>query len=107
MGIVSYSVAQRTHEIGIRMALGAKELSVLRLVIRDGLFVGAVGLVVGLSLALVATRLIKGFLYGVAATDLITFLTVPIVFGVAAVLASYLPARRASKVNPLVVLRYE
>lgn len=106
-GIVSYSVAQRTHEIGIRMALGAKELSVLRLVIRDGLFVVAVGLVVGLSLALVATRLIKGFLYGVAATDAITFLTVPIVFGVVAVLASYLPARRATKVDPLVALRYE
>jgi predicted permease len=106
-GIVSYSVAQRTHEIGIRMALGAKQLSVLRLVIRDGLFVVAVGLVLGLSLALVATRLIKGFLYGVAATDAITFLTVPIVFGVVAVLASYLPARRATKVDPLVALRYE
>ena len=106
-GIVSYSVAQRTHEIGIRMALGAKELSVLRLVIRDGLFVVTLGLVVGLALALVATRLIKGFLYGVAATDAITFLTVPIVFGVVAVLASYLPARRATKVDPLVALRYE
>jgi putative ABC transport system permease protein len=106
-GVVSYSVAQRTHEIGIRMALGAKELSVLRLVIRDGLFVVAVGLVAGLSLALVATRLVKSFLYGVAATDAITFLTVPIVFGVVAVVASYLPARRATKVDPLVALRYE
>jgi len=106
-GVVSYAVAQRTHEIGIRIALGAKELSVLRLVIREGLFVVAVGLVVGLSLALVATRLIEGFLYGVAATDAITFLTVPIVLGVVAVLASYLPARRATKVDPLVALRYE
>ena len=75
--------------------------------IRDGLFVVAVGLVVGLSLALVATRLIKAFLYGVAATDAITFLTVPIVFGVVAVLASYLPARRATKVDPPVALGYE
>jgi len=106
-GVVSYAVAQRTHEIGIRIALGAKELSVLRLVIREGLFVVAVGVVVGLSLALVATRLIEGFLYGVAATDAITFFTVPLVLGVVAVLASYLPARRATKVNPLVALRYE
>ena len=106
-GVVSYAVARRTHEIGIRIALGAKELSVLRLVIREGLFVVAVGLVVGLSLALVTTRLIEGFLYGVAATDAITFLTVPIVLGVVAVLASYLPARRATKVDPLVALRYE
>ncbi len=106
-GVVSYAVAQRTHEIGIRIALGAKELNVLRLVIRQGLFVVAIGLVVGLSLALVVTRLIQGFLYGVAATDAITFLTVPIVLGVVAVLASYLPARRATKVDPLVALRYE
>ena len=106
-GVVSYAVARRTHEIGIRIALGAKELSVLRLVIREGLFVVTVGLVVGLSLALVTTRLIEGFLYGVAATDAITFLTVPIVLGVVAVLASYLPARRATKVDPLVALRYE
>ena len=106
-GVVSFAVAQRTHEIGIRMALGAKELSVLRLVIREGLFVVAIGLVAGLSLALVATRLIEGFLYGVAATDAITFLTVPIVLGGVAVFASYLPARRATKVDPLVALRYE
>jgi putative ABC transport system permease protein len=106
-GVVSYAVAQRTHEIGIRIALGARELSVLRLVIREGLFVVGAGLVVGLSLALVTTRLIEGFLYGVAATDAITFLTVPIVLGVVAVLASYLPARRATKVDPLVALRYE
>jgi len=106
-GVVSYAVAQRTHEIGIRIALGAKELSVLKLVIREGLFVVGVGLVVGLSLAFVASRLIESFLYGVSATDAITFLTVPIVLGVLAVLASYLPARRATKVDPLVALRYE
>lgn len=106
-GVVSYAVAQRTHEIGIRLALGAKELSVLKLVIREGLFVVGVGLVVGLSLAFVASRLIESFLYGVSATDAITFLTVPIVLGVVAVLASYLPARRATKVDPLVALRYE
>ena len=106
-GVVSYAVAQRTHEIGIRIALGAKELSVLGLVIREGLFVVGIGLVLGLSLAFVAARLIEGFLYGVAATDAITFLTVPIVLGVVAVVASYVPARRATKVDPLVALRYE
>jgi len=106
-GVVSYSVAQRRHEIGIRMALGAKEVSVLRLVIREGLFVVAVGLVVGLSLAFIATRLIEGFLYGVAATDAITFVTVPVLLGAVAVIATYLPARRATRVNPLIALRYE
>jgi len=106
-GVVSYSVAQRTHEIGIRMALGAKEINVLRLVIREGLFVITVGLVVGLSLAFAATRLIEGFLYGVAATDPITFLAVPVMLGVVALLASYFPARRATKVDPLRALRYE
>jgi len=106
-GVVSYSVAQRTHEIGIRMALGAKEINVLRLVIREGLFVITVGLVVGLSLAFAATRLIEGFLYGVAPTDPITFLAVPVMLGVVALLASYFPARRATKVDPLRALRYE
>jgi predicted permease len=106
-GVVSYSVAQRTHEIGIRMALGAKEINVLRLVIREGLFVITVGLVVGLSLAFAATRLIEGFLYGVAATDPLTFLAVPVMLGVVALLASYFPARRATKVDPLRALRYE
>jgi ABC-type antimicrobial peptide transport system permease subunit len=106
-GVVAYSVAQRTREIGIRMALGAKETSVLRLVIREGLFVVAVGLVAGLLIAFAVTRLIAGFLYGVGPTDPTTFLVVPLVLSLVSLVASYLPARRATKVDPLVALRYE
>ena len=106
-GVVSYSVAQRTREIGVRMALGAKRKDVLRLVLGQGLFVIAFGLAVGLLLAFTATRLIAGFLYGVGATDLLTFCGVPLLLGLVALGASYLPARRATKVDPLMALRYE
>jgi predicted permease len=106
-GVVSYAVAQRTREIGVRMALGAKEKDVLGLVLWNGLFVVGVGLALGLLLAAVATRVIAAFLYGVGATDPVTFLGVPLMLGFVAFAASYVPARRATKVDPLVALRYE
>jgi putative ABC transport system permease protein len=106
-GMVSYSVAQRTREIGIRMALGAQEKSVMRLLLRQGLFVVTVGLIVGLSLAFALTRVIAGFLYGVTGTDALTFSAVALLLGLVALSASYIPARRATKVDPLVALRYE
>jgi len=106
-GVVSYGAAQRTREIGVRMALGAKERDVLRLVLWDGLIVIGAGLAVGLLLAAAATRVIAAFLYGVGATDPLTFVAVPVVLGVVVLVASYIPARRAVKVDPLVALRYE
>jgi predicted permease len=106
-GVVSYGAAQRTREIGVRMALGAKEKDVLGLVLWDGLIVIGAGLAIGLLLAAAATRVIAAFLYGVGATDPLTFVVVPLLLGVVALVASYVPARRAVKVDPLVALRYE
>jgi predicted permease len=106
-GVVSYGAAQRTREIGVRMALGAKERDVLGLVLWDGLIVIGAGLAIGLLLAAAATRVIAAFLYGVGATDPLTFVVVPFLLGVVALVASYVPARRAVKVDPLVALRYE
>src|SRR4029079_9639395 len=100
-GVVSYSVAQRTREIGVRMALGAREKDVLRMVLGEGFLVIAIGLALGLLLAVAATRVIAGFLYAVGATDPITFVIVPLLLGIIALLASYMPARRATKVDPL------
>ena len=106
-GVVSYGAAQRTREIGVRMALGAKEKDVLGLVLWDGLIVIGAGLAIGLLLAAAATRVIAAFLYGVGATDPLTFVIVPLLLGSVALVASYIPARRAVKVDPLVALRYE
>ena len=106
-GVVSYSVAQRTREIGVRMALGAKRKDVLGLVLGGGFFVIALGLALGLLLAFAATRVIAGFLYGIGATDPLTFVSVPLVLGFVALVASYVPALRATTVDPLVALRYE
>lgn len=106
-GVVSYGAAQRTREIGVRMALGAKESDVLGLVLWDGLIVIGAGLAIGLLLAAAATRVIASFLYGVGATDPFTFVAVPLLLGAVALVASYIPARRAVKVDPLVALRYE
>jgi putative ABC transport system permease protein len=106
-GVVSYSVAQRTHEIGIRMALGAERRSVLRLVVRQGMAVVLIGVAAGLALAFWGSRFLAGQVYGVSAKDPLTFLAVPVVLLAIALLANYLPARRATRVDPLVALRQE
>jgi hypothetical protein len=106
-GVISYSVAQRTKEIGIRMALGAQRTDMLRMVLRQSGALGFVGMLVGVPVALGATHLLGALLYGVGATDLMTYLMVIALLGGAALLASFIPARRATKVDPMVALRYE
>jgi ABC-type antimicrobial peptide transport system permease subunit len=106
-GVISYLVERRTQELGIRIALGAQSWSVLRLVLRDGLKMALAGVGVGLVAALGLTRLLSKMVYGVSTTDPATFISISCGLIIIAVLACYLPARRATKVDPLIALRYE
>jgi predicted permease len=106
-GVISYSVVQRTTELGIRLALGASQLDVLRLVLSAGLKLALVGIAVGVVLSFAVTRFLSSLLFGVRPTDLLTFSALSLLLIVVSLIACYLPARRATKVNPLVALRYE
>jgi putative ABC transport system permease protein len=106
-GVIAYVVSQRTHEIGVRMALGARQTDVLKMVMRQGLFVTSIGLIIGMAAAIAAARLLAPLLYGIGANDPATLIGVALGVATTAMLACYIPARRAMRVDPAVALRYE
>jgi len=106
-GVMAYSVNERTHEIGIRLALGAPPAKVRQLVIRQALVLTSFGIATGLAGAFALTRVMSSLLYGVSATDVGTFVATPLLLGGVAILASYLPALRAARVDPMIALRCE
>jgi putative ABC transport system permease protein len=106
-GLMAYSVSRRTHEIGIRMALGAHPRAVLYSIMGRGAQLAVLGIAIGIGASLLINRFITAFLYEVTATDFQTYAGVMLVFGGVALAANYIPARRASRVDPMVALRYE
>ena len=106
-GVMSYVVSQRRQEIGLRMALGAQTRDILSMILRQGMRLTLVGSVIGLVGSYAMTRLMKSLVFGMEATDLITFVSVALLLSLVAIIACYIPARRATKVDPMVALRYE
>jgi putative ABC transport system permease protein len=106
-GVIAYSVTQRTREIGIRMALGAQRAQMFGMVLRQSMTLVIIGIAIGFLVAFAATRVLATLLYGVSANDISIYAVVSVLLGAAALLASYIPARRAMKVDPMVALRYE
>ncbi len=106
-GVIAYSVGQRTREIGVRMALGAQRRSAYRLILKEAAWLVGVGIALGLVCSIAAATLIRGLLFRVQSWDAATFVTVSLVLALSAMLASYIPARRAARVDPMVALRYE
>jgi putative ABC transport system permease protein len=105
--VISYTVAQRTRAIGVRVALGAQRGHVLGMVLGQGARLAGIGIVAGVGAALLLSRSLSSLLYGVKATDLVSFAVVPVILGVVTLFATYLPARRATRIDPLIAIRTE
>jgi putative ABC transport system permease protein len=106
-GLIAYSVAQRTHEIGVRMALGAAQGDVMQMIVRQAVSMALIGIMLGLGGAFALTRLLKTLLFGVGVTDALTFAAAPVGIMLVVLIATFIPAIRATRISPVVALRYE